>query len=231
MFESKTEIATGDFECKDIAGRLYLWTPKKHKPKRLIITAHGHRKTCHMFKIKREVMLNFYSSDKNSVQDPGLRKFYEGKAKPVETLSQGGSCYNYILSKYTNSTRNNSHNNKGESYQTINGLMAEDYMKKGRELQVQITDAYLDKMIGPNRYESMRKQALKYMKMKPAAILTIRNRRFKADVNLEWVLDVLHQKGYEFSRIDCLFCRNTLISAMIGSLPFGGSYSDKVVVT
>ncbi len=132
----KTEIATGYYECVDIAGRLYLWMPKKQKPSRLIITAHGLRRTCHMFKIKRKMTLNFYSRDKNSVQDPGLRNFYEGRAVPAETIKQGGSCYNYILSKYTNSRRNTSHNKKGESYQGINNLMAEDYMKKAGPCRV-----------------------------------------------------------------------------------------------
>ncbi len=27
MFESKTEIAGGNFECQDIDGRMYLWKP------------------------------------------------------------------------------------------------------------------------------------------------------------------------------------------------------------
>ncbi len=96
-------------------------------------------------------------------------------------------------------------------------------------MQGDITNAYLNKKMGPGQYEVLRKATLSYMKMKLAAILTIRNRRLKADVNLEWVLDVLHQKGHKFSQIDCLFCRNTLITTMIGSLPFGGDYSDRVV--
>jgi len=231
MFESKTEISGEGFECKDISGRLYLWTPTDVKPTRLIITAHGYRRTCSTFQIKNDLTLNFYSEDKNSVEDPGLKKFYEGTAKPAETLKKGGSCYNYILSKYTNSARNTSHNKQNETYQGINKLMKEDYKASGNTLLATSQGAYADKVIGPGLHELNRKIAMKSIFLKKSAVLTVRHRRLRADVNLEWVLNELKKKGHNFSVIDCLFCRNTIWTAVVGSLPIGGDYSDSVPVS
>lgn len=227
MFESKTQIAQGDFSCVDISGRAYLWTPKKGpKPDRLIITAHGIRTTTTMFKIKQESILKFYSNDKNSVQDPGLKKFFEGKAVPVETLRKGSNCYNYILTKYTNSARNASHNKNGETYNSIQTLMENDYVQQGMDGLAELIE--LGGAMPSGVRAAMRSNAMKNFKVKPACILTIRNRRFKADINLEWMLGELQKKGHTFSVIDCLFCRNTAWTAFVGSLPVGGKYSDAV---
>ncbi|MEY4589320.1 MAG: hypothetical protein RL497_1396 [Pseudomonadota bacterium] len=216
MFESKTQINGDGWQCVDIEGKAFLWTPQGGTTSnRLIITAHGHRKTASMFRLKRGG-INFYSVDGNSVNDPGLRNFYEGNAVPVETLNNGNQCYNYILTKYTNSERTTNHNELGESYNGVNALMNKTYGG--------FSEATLN---GLPEFE--RNQAVRQNNFVKPSILTIRNLHFKSNVNLEWVLNNV---GHRFGVIECLFCRNTLITAALSSISAARfPYSNDVPIT
>ncbi|MCX2795062.1 hypothetical protein Q2E61_07880 [Microbulbifer thermotolerans] len=227
MFASKSQILNGGFDCVDVSGRMYLWTPKGKSPDRLIINAHGIRRTTASFVLRGDAVINFYSHDRNSVRDPGIKRFYEGKTVPVETLRKGDQCFNYILAKYTNSSNNSRHNGEYESYDKIQEIMATDYIKKGMDDLSTVID--MGDKVPAGMRESLRKSAMNSMKLRPASILTIRNRRLRADINLEWGLNALAENGYHFKKIDCLFCRSTLWTSFVDMLSVGASYGDDVI--
>lgn len=229
MFQSKSQIENGNFECIDLGGKAYLWTPPGRHPKRLIITAHGIRATGSKFILNYDGVLNFYSDDKNSVEDPGLKKFYLGNATPKESIIRGRSCYNYSLSKYTNSALNSSHNKNNETYDSINDMVKHDYASEGAKALADL--AKLGAEIPDGTKTMWIKQAMDTLSIEPSCILTIRNRMPHGGVNLKWVIDTLQANGYQFDIIDCLFCRNTVMSSLISMLPVGGDYSDAVPVT
>ncbi|GLS25134.1 putative adhesin [Marinibactrum halimedae] len=222
FFKCKSQILTGNYNCVDIAGKMYLWTPKNlgglGQPKRLIISAHGGRRTNFTFRITQNTTLNFYSNDGRSVTDPGIWKFYQQKhrATPQDTYTQGDRCYNYILSKYTNSRGKKNHNKGSESYDIIESLMKKDFQKDAQE----VSNALVTMMGSKNTPEATKailiRDNLKRLQdlnaMSAACVLTIRNRRspFMASVNLKWVLDELESRGYDFNQVDCIFCRNSL---------------------
>lgn len=227
MFSSKSQISTGNYNCVDIAGHMYLWTPAVTlgTPRRLIISAHGLRRTTYSFQIQQNTTLNFYSADKYSVIDPILGRFYEKKhrAAPVDTLKRGDRCYNYILTKYTNSERNKSHNKKGETYNSIQDLMHRDFEGEAMDL-----NAHVHKIPAgmPNLTKDVMGRIADYNRVATACVLTIRYRRFRTFVNLKWALKALEKRGYIFEQVDCLFCRNNLWTGMLGRL--GYNYSQTV---
>lgn len=226
MFASKSQILNGGFDCDDISGRMYLWTPKGINPDRLIISAHGIRRTTSSFVLRGDSVINFYSHDKYSVKDPGIKKFYEGFPKPVETLRRGDQCFNYILSKYTNSANNSRHNTMNESYDGIQKIITTNYDEK--RMNDLYTFVEMMRAVPAGKQGDLFKSVMKSFRMRPASILTIRNRRLRADINLQWVLNELARKNYHFKTIDCLFCRNNLWTALVSELPVGGSYMETV---
>ncbi|AWF81095.1 hypothetical protein BTJ40_09865 [Microbulbifer sp. A4B17] len=138
---------------------------------RLIITAHGHRRTTSTFKIKYNVNLHFYSRDKFSVNDPGLGQFYTRGANSVEDWGLNDNCFNYILTKYTSSSTNK-HNTNNETYASINAVMNHNNSDNRRR---RIQNANNIGMIA---------QANSIQSFQPPSILTIRNRQFMTGVNL-----------------------------------------------
>ncbi|WHI47502.1 putative adhesin [Microbulbifer sp. VAAF005] len=219
-FDDSEVAAAGYYQCVDLDGRAWLWTPRGMATNRLIITAHGLRRTNTSFKIEYNVNLHFYSRDKFSVNDPGLARFYSRGANSVEDLGINDPCFNYILTKYTSSATNR-HNTNNETYTSVNAIMSHNNSDSRRR---RIQNANNIGMVA---------KANSIQSFQPPSILTIRNRQFMAAVNLKWVLDTLERKGHHFNDIDCLFCRNTLWTgavAVMSGLSGGDKYSDDVAI-
>jgi hypothetical protein len=178
-----------------IGGIMYLFMPQE-KTNRVVISAHGGReKTTLSFRVQTDVVLQFYSADTNSVLDPGMMNFYFAEAAPKEIITEGDLCYNYTLSKY----QGKDHNKMGETYQTIARAIG-DCVRGKRELLAGAQKATSEK--------AKSKLLQGAAKNKPAAVLTIRNRWFRSEVNLSYAIDQVKRISKEIVIFDCLFCRS-----------------------
>lgn len=231
MFENKSEINNKTYTCIDLEGIAYLWIPPKKRTNRLLITAHGARLTGKKFLIQTDHDIHFYSRDRYSVADPGIDNFFKGKATPTESFKLGQRCYDYDLSKYTNSERNTSHNKSNETYGLINKLITEDYEADALSQLQTLSNASYPPQVTADLVALLNKK----MTFEPMSILTIRNRRTRLSTSLSQVLKTLERNGYHYDDVDCLFCRNntwTGIASTISST-FNmkrGRYTDSVPV-
>ena len=157
--------------------------------------------------------------------------FFKGKATPTESFKLGQRCYDYNLSKYTNSDRNTSHNKVNETYASVNGLITEDYEANAlSQLQALSESPYPPQVTAD--IEAILKKKLAF---EPMSILTIRNRRARLSTSLSEVLNALERKGYRYETVDCLFCRNTIWTGIAGTISGKlnmkrGQFSDNVPV-
>lgn len=185
------------YEVRSLDHRMYLLLPKE-KTDRVIISAHGGRSltNANSFEVPDKTTLRFYSADKNTVLDPGFSNFYTKDATPKETLTAGDTCFDYMLSKYQGS-----HNRAGETYDSISNVVNSELAF----LKNSLSDAERAKEKGNTTAEAkLRRNA---GKVKMAAVLTIRNRYFRADVSLQQAVALVRAEAPQIEIFDCLFCR------------------------
>lgn len=181
------------FTVYSLEGRMYLLLPKDGTD-RVIISAHGGRsKSTRDFRVPSDVVLRFYSEDTNTVLDPGFSKFYQSEAAPKEIACEGDTSFDYCLSKYQGG-----HNKMGETYQSIAKAINDSARTKKSLLTTasKTTDAKVkNKLLNGAAREKL------------AAVLTIRNRMLRGDVNLSSAIDQVKAVAPQIVIFDCLFCR------------------------
>ena len=202
--ENYTVHAVGD--------SIYVLVPKD-PPQRVIITAHGGHKVLsktNSFKVPTDTVLQFYSDDTFSVKDPGFSDFFTKLSVPKEVLSEGDTCFDYVLSKYQGR-----HGNKKETYQSI-GTDIDDMYRAAKNHASNVS-----------KYEKMgmtekaqQNKDLAAFKSKVPAVMTVRNRWGKGDVTLSIAIDAVKHAAGSVQVFDCLFCRSTL---------FGGSQDVQLI--
>ena len=181
---------------------IYVMVPKD-PPQRAIITAHGGHAVLtktNSFRVHADTVLQFYSDDTYSVIDPGFTNFLDHVAMPREVLSEGDTCFNYILTKYQGR-----HNKKAETYATI-----------GQDIDAMYNAAKTHRA-NVAKYNRLGLTAfakdnvlMAAFKSKVPAVLTVRNRWFKGDVTLSLAIDALKHVASSIQVIDCFFCRSAL---------------------
>lgn len=202
LFRSRSKMKKlgeqSGFEILSLDHRLYLLLPKV-PTNRVIISAHGGREltNANSFIVPSNTILRFYSEDKNSVVDPRLVEFYRQEAVPKEILSEGDRCFDYILTKY----QGNDNNQMGESYESIANLINNEL----RYMQTSLDQAAVAGARGNARAQATLLQNARKVKM--AAVLTVRNRMFRANVSLAEMLDLVRAAAPQIQLFDCLFCR------------------------
>lgn len=181
------------FNVFGLEDRLYLFIPETGTD-RVIISAHGGReKNTNAFQVPDDVVLRFYSDDKNTVLDPGFSNFYSREAAPKEILTETDKCYDYTLSKYQGS-----HNKMGETYGSIAKALSGAAKTKANLLKSAET-AKSDK--SKNLFLNKANQE------KMAAVLTVRNRLFRSDISLSYAISQVKAVAPHIVIFDCLFCR------------------------
>jgi hypothetical protein len=181
------------FTVLSLEGRMYLFLPKAGTD-RVIISAHGGRsKTTKDFRVPSDAVLRFYSEDTNVVLDPGFDSFYAKEAAPKEIVYESETCFNYELSKYQGS-----HNTQGETYQSI----AKTINRVAKTKDTLLTQA--GKQTDAGKKSRLLTGAARE---KLAAVLTIRNRVLRGDVNLAYAIDQVKAAAPQIVIFDCLFCR------------------------
>lgn len=185
----------------NLSDRLYLFKP--HDDSRIcIISAHGGRETrnASTFRVPKDTILRFYSEDTFSVLDPGFSNFYTKEAVPREVLSEGDECFDYCLTKYQGR-----HNSKqdNETYSTIAQTISNAF--KSRE----IAAADLKKAVEKNAPDKVKRTLGNLVaRHKTPAVVTVRNRMFKADLTLSQVIEMVKLTSPEITLFDCSFCRS-----------------------
>jgi hypothetical protein len=183
----------------NVSDRLYLFKP--HDDTRTcIISAHGGRATrnASTFRVPPDTILRFYAEDTFSVLDPGFSEFYTKEAVPREILSEGDECFDYCLTKYQGR-----HNSANETYSSIAQTISAAF--KSRE----IGEAQLKSAIAKNAPEKT-KRALGAVvaRNKTPAVVTVRNRTFRAELTLSEVIAMVKTAAPEMTLFDCSFCRS-----------------------
>jgi hypothetical protein len=202
LFSSKSKMKKlgeqSGFEVLSLDHRLYLLLPKV-PTNRVIISAHGGREltNANSFTVPTDTILRFYSEDMNTVLDPKIAEFYRKEAAPKEILSEGERCFDYILTKY----QGKDNNKMGETYESIANLINGEL----KHMQKALDDAQVAGARGNARAQAKLEQIARNVKM--AAVLTVRNRMFRANVNLSEVLALVRAAAPQIQLFDCLFCR------------------------
>ncbi|MDF9799877.1 hypothetical protein OKW21_005140 [Catalinimonas alkaloidigena] len=156
----------------------------------LVISAHGGiRKTRSPEFTVPYGALQFYSEHGDATYDEGIDTFIGGGNinKKQELITQGKKCYNYDLTKYQGK-----HNKANETYESI-----QTYQETAKNI-VKAKEAILSS--GKNVPGA-------YANYTNFDVLTIRNRRFQAGVNLENALQAVGLV-HKYTIIHCYFCRS-----------------------
>jgi hypothetical protein len=202
LFSSKSQMKKmgeqSGFEILSLDHRLYLLLPKL-PTNRVIISAHGGREltNANSFTVPSDTILRFYSEDMNTVLDPKITEFYRKEAAPKEILSDGERCFDYILTKY----QGKDNNKMGETYESIANLINGEL----KHMQTSLDQAAAAGAKGNAKAKAKLQQMARNVKM--AAVLTIRNRMFRANVSLSEVIGLVRTAVPQIQLFDCLFCR------------------------
>ncbi|MEM7741386.1 MAG: putative adhesin [Pseudomonadota bacterium] len=198
--DMKNLQSSENYTVSEIGECLYIYVPKV-APQRVIISSHGGHAMVggtNNFTVGEDTVLQFYSDDRYSVNDPGFTNFFTKLGAPKEVLSTGDTCYDYILTKYQGT-----HNKMKETYASIGAAidhmahLAQDYAKAAE----QMTDAGQSKIAA--QYASKAAYASKI-----PAVLTVRNRAFRSNMTLSAAIEGVQMAAPSVQIFDCLFCRS-----------------------
>jgi hypothetical protein len=177
-----------------------------------IISAHGgFMAENRSFTVPAGVTLYFYGPHGASLLDPGINNFYDRmhEAEPVEVITAGQRCRNYLLSKYQGAHAGESGTETVETYDQISN-------------KVRITDLNRTKTFGQMmRYGRLQSPDTTMVKvnmeqlmgrLRGASILTIRNRwDIVFGVPLSDALKEAKKAMPALREFHCLFCRSAML--------------------
>ncbi len=140
--------------------------------------------------------MRFYSEDTFCVLDPGFKNVYYNEAVPREILSEGDECFDYCLSKYQGR-----HSSAGETYSLIAQTIARSFAAR------ETSAAQLKKATEQGNDRAKRSLARAVAANKTPAVVTVRNRLFKADLPLTQVMGLVKEVSPDLTVFDCSCCR------------------------
>lgn len=177
-----------------------------------IISAHGgFMAENRSFTVPEGVKLYFYSPHGASLIDPGITDFYGNMdiAEPVEVITGGQQCRNYLLSKYQGAHAGESGKEVVETYDTISKKVNVADLSRNKIFGQLMRSASLQspntKMIQINMEQLMGR-------MRGASVLTIRNRwNIVFGVPLSDALKAAKKAIPTLREFHCLFCRSSML--------------------
>lgn len=171
-----------------------------------VISAHGRQTIMNSTFTNNAVNLHYYVPHGYSLRDPGLRAIMEQSVRPCQSI-QAGQSPDYVLSKFQGR-----HGNNAETYtkigQEINAAPA--MLQSSRDAVTQLDGLPRPYTKDMDQYRRMAEESVSRWSRK-IDVVTIRNRRFKLDLNLSEIIRILHQNGYQYTNIHCSFCRSPAI--------------------
>jgi hypothetical protein len=171
-----------------------------------VITAHGgYIFENRAFTVPKDVTLKFFAEHGNTLTDPGMKNLMAqlADAKPVETLTSGQTCKNYLLSKYQGR-----HGAADETYESImRDIERADTTRMN--FQGDIGKAALK---GNDRGVQVLLKGL--ARNSGASVITIRNRwDVLAGVPLAEVIRDVRKVAPSLHNFYCSFCRSDMFVA------------------
>jgi hypothetical protein len=177
-----------------------------------IISAHGgFMAENRSFKVPAGITLFFYGPHGAALLDPGTTSFYNRmhEAEPVEVITGGQDCRNYLLSKYQGAHAGSSGTDTVETYQELSdkvsgtdrtrGLMFGQMMKAGnvQSPNTRVVKKNMEELMG---------------RLRGASVLTIRNRwDIVFGVPLSDALKAAKKAVPTLKEFHCLFCRCAML--------------------
>ena len=190
------------YNVRKLSKFAYIFVPSNTEklPDRLVITSHGSRLTSDKFTVRHDTQLRFFSEDKHSLEDPSTTTFLIKATEKSQPVE--------VISKqarcYNYDLEKYTNSDKNSSHNNAD----ENY----EELQ------------------NMLNELQEFSEHSTPCVLTIRNRWSLPSVPLKKVITNLRKKGFQFTTIDCLFCRSKLKPTdMIPFMKSSTSVSDQVV--
>lgn len=190
----------GDYSVHALGDKLYAFIPGQPTTHAIISAHGGHHlvSNVNQFTTPAGVTLNFYGPDQRNLFDPGMRNFYvmRQSAQVVETIAPGNPCFNYILTKYQTAPSPNA-----ESYESIGTILTNEVQALQNLQNVRA------RYIQQGNHAMAQVKANQAALHPQAAVITVRNRRFRSNVNLKEVLTAVRGAFPGLVTFDCLFCR------------------------
>jgi hypothetical protein len=177
-----------------------------------IISAHGgFMAENRTFKVPDGVTLFFYGPHGAALLDPGTTTFYNKmhEAEPVEVITGGQECRNYLLSKYQGAHAGSSGTDTVETYRDLSGKVAAEDHKRGLMFN-QMTKA--GNIQSPNTRVVKKNMEELTGRVRGASVLTIRNRwDIVFGVPLSDALKAAKKAMPTLKEFHCLFCRCAML--------------------
>ena len=183
---------------KPLGDRLYIFESSL-TTHRCMITAHGgYWMGTGKFTIPQGITIYLYAPHGTVLSDPGIDFLTNEKGnEPIDILQGGSQCWNYILSKYQGR-----HGSQKETYQSI-----ASHVKKNDDIISGFNES-INTALDKGNEVAANKMINYAIKNRGAHVVTIRHRRFKADVNLKHVIDKVTAAYPDVTEFHCSHCRS-----------------------
>lgn len=171
-----------------------------------IISAHGgYIFENRSFTVPQGVTLQFFSVHSSTLSDPGIGAFQksQAQAKPVETITGGNSCRNYLLSKYQGR-----HNEMDETYEKIaDGVGKQDTLRSAFAAKL-----FKDASTTTGSPDKVEQTLLNLARNHGGSVLTVRNRfDVVTGVPLQDAIKAAKKEMPTLRVFYCLFCRSNMV--------------------
>lgn len=163
------------------------------------------------FKVPAGLTIHFYGEHGAALQDPGISSFMMAleRAEPVETITGGKDCRNYLLSKYQGAHAGASGTDTVETYDQVAGAVSSrDRVRTGK----------FQKLIGQsNDAKATQKNLEGLLSAWGGSILTIRNRwNVLFGVPLADAIAAARKEMPSLRIFHCVFCRSYMLPDSMG---------------
>jgi hypothetical protein len=183
---------------KKLGDRLYIFESSKGSHSCMISAHGGYWIGTGKFTVPQGITIYLYSQHGTVLSDPGIGFLTKDDGiQPVETLTSGQKCYKYMLSKYQGY-----HGSQKETYKKISEKV-DDVDKR-----VDLYQNDINKMLDKGGQEKNINVLLTSNATRASHIVTIRNRRLKTDVNLEFVVKKVLKSYPSVTEFHCSHCRS-----------------------
>jgi hypothetical protein len=200
MAKSRPQGAT---KCGDYC---YLFKSSTNASDCLISAHGGFVAENRSFTVPSGLTILFYGVHGAALQDPNISSFAKlmSKAHPVETITGGNACRNYLLSKYQGAHAGESGTEVVETYQQVGDTVAgEDRFRTTK----------FDQLMKPGQTVNAQQSVFnELMSTWGGSILTIRNRwNVWLGVPLVDAIKAARKEMPSLRNFHCIFCRCTML--------------------
>lgn len=191
-----------------VGSKLYFFKSKTNSTDALISAHGGYHKGNNTFKVPSGVEIIFYGIHGNLLQDPGIKLASTKNVVAVETVTSGGNCVDYVLSKYQGS-HGGTAGKPAETYSSINKQLEADSDMLTRQFEALFSEKL---QLSPKKQEVVQKTVKNILTTPTMNVVTIRNRwnMVGGDIYLKDVIKAVTKQFPGIKRFHCSFCRGLI---------------------